>query len=146
MTTRAMGIEEIRTAPRSPWQNAYAERVIGSIRRECLDHVIVLNEAGLHRVLTAYLAYYHHSQTHLSLAKDPPHPRSISLPQVGPVVAIPEVHCDAGSIVPGFVQQRRHQRAIHAAAHGDHDLCHYFYSIVVIGLMQSNCSLRQHFL
>jgi transposase InsO family protein len=91
MTARAMGIEEIRTAPRSPWQNAYAERVIGSIRRECLDHVIVLNETGLRRVLTAYLAYYHYSRTHLSLAKDPPHPRSISLPQVGPVVAIPQV-------------------------------------------------------
>jgi transposase InsO family protein len=58
MTAGAMGIEEIRTAPRSPWQNAYAERVIGSIRRECLDHVIVLNETGLRRVLTAYLAYY----------------------------------------------------------------------------------------
>jgi transposase InsO family protein len=90
-TARAMGIEEVRTAPRSPWQNAYAERVIGSIRRECLDHVIVLNETGLRRVLTAYLAYYHYSRTHLSLAKDPPHPRSISLPQVGPVVAIPQV-------------------------------------------------------
>jgi transposase InsO family protein len=70
-TARGMGIEEIRTAPRSPWQNAYAERVIGSIRRECLDHVIVLNETGLHRVLTAYLNHYHHSRTHLSLAARP---------------------------------------------------------------------------
>jgi putative transposase len=90
-TARGMGIEEIRTAPRSPWQNAYAERVIGSIRRECLDHVIVVNESGLRRVLTAYLAYYHQSRTHLSLAKDSPNPRPISSPTVGPVVAIPQV-------------------------------------------------------
>jgi transposase InsO family protein len=53
-----MDIQAIRTAPRSPWQNAYVERVIGSFRRECLDHVIVLNEAGLRCVLTAYIAYY----------------------------------------------------------------------------------------
>jgi transposase InsO family protein len=62
-----MAIEELRTAPRSPWQNAYAERLVGSIRRECLDHVIVVNETGLVRVLSRYLAHYHHSRTHLSL-------------------------------------------------------------------------------
>jgi putative transposase len=86
-----MGIQALRTAPHSPWQNAYAERVIGSIRRECLDHVIVVNETGLARVLSRYLAYYHHSRTHLSLAKDSPHPRPISPPPLGPVVAIPQV-------------------------------------------------------
>jgi putative transposase len=86
-----MGIQALRTAPHSPWQNAYAERVIGSIRRECLDHVIVVNETGLARVLSRYLAYYHHSRTHLSLAKDSPHSRPISPPPLGPVVAIPQV-------------------------------------------------------
>jgi transposase InsO family protein len=90
-TATGMGIQEIRTAPRSPWQNAYAERVIGSIRRECLDHVIVVNETGLSRILTKYLEYYHRSRTHLSLTKDSPHPRPIVPPVLGPVVATPQV-------------------------------------------------------
>ena len=60
-----MGIEAVRTAPRSPWQNAYVERFIGSVRRECLDHVIVLNAAGLRALLKSYVAYYTHSRTHL---------------------------------------------------------------------------------
>jgi transposase InsO family protein len=59
-TARAMGIEEVLTAPRSPWQNAYAERFIGSVRRECLDHVVVLNAAGLRRILKSYVAYSRH--------------------------------------------------------------------------------------
>jgi hypothetical protein len=71
-TLEGMNIQEVRTAPRSPWQNAYAERVIGSIRRECLDHVIVVNTKGLHGVLTNYLAYYLRSRTHLALGKDTP--------------------------------------------------------------------------
>ena len=71
-TAKAMGIEEVRTAPRSPWQNAYVERFIGSVRRECLDHVIVLNAAGLRTILKSYMAYYTHSRTHLSLDKDTP--------------------------------------------------------------------------
>jgi len=90
-TAKGMGIEEIRSAPRSPWQNAYVERVIGSIRRECLDHVLVMNEAGLRRVLTEYLAYYHCSRTHLSPAKDSPRPRPIAPPTLGRVIAIPQV-------------------------------------------------------
>ena len=90
-TARGMGIEEIQTAPRSPWQNAYAERLIGSIRRECLDHVIVLNEVGLSRILTQYLTYYHQSRTHLSQAKDSPQSRTIALPTCGPIVATPQV-------------------------------------------------------
>jgi transposase InsO family protein len=90
-TANGMGIEELRTAARSPWQNAYAERLIGSIRRECLDHVIVVNETGLARVLSRYLVYYHQSRTHLSLAKDSPHPRPIAPPTLGRVVAIPQV-------------------------------------------------------
>jgi transposase InsO family protein len=67
---KAMGIDEVVTAPRSPWQNPYAERVIGSIRRECLDHLIVLSERHMRRVLASYLDYYHQSRTHLSLNKD----------------------------------------------------------------------------
>jgi putative transposase len=90
-TASGMGIQELRTAPRSPWQNGYAERVIGSIRRECLDHVIVVNETGLSRVLSRYLAYYHQSRTHLSLAKDTPQPRPVAPPTLGQVVAIPQV-------------------------------------------------------
>src|SRR5215210_4337925 len=61
---RAMGIEEVVTAPRSPWQNPYVERVIGSIRRECLDHVVIFNERHLRRVLASYIAYYHQTRTH----------------------------------------------------------------------------------
>ena len=90
-TATGMGIHEVLTAPRSPWQNAYAERVIGSIRRECLDHVIVVNETGLSRLLTRYLTYYHQSRTHLSLDKDAPQPRRIAPPMCGPVVACPQV-------------------------------------------------------
>jgi transposase InsO family protein len=90
-TATGMGIHEMITAPRSPWQNAYAERVIGSIRRECLDHVIVVNEIGLTRILTQYLAYYHHSRTHLSLAKDAPQPRLVAPPTLGAVVANPQL-------------------------------------------------------
>ena len=87
----AMGIKDVLTAPRSPWQRAYIERVIGSIRRECLDHVIVLSEASLRRTMTSYLAYYEQSRTHLSLNKDAPIPREIAMPSEGHVVAIPQV-------------------------------------------------------
>ena len=79
-----MNTAAVRTAPRSPWQNAYVERIIGSIRRECLDHVIVLNEAGLQQILTAYVAYYLRSRTHLALAKDTPSPRPVTPPSAGP--------------------------------------------------------------
>ena len=90
-TIAGMNTEAVRTAPRSPWQNAYVERIIGSIRRECLDHVIVLNEAGLRQILTAYVAYYLRSRTHLALAKDTPSPRPVTLPSAGRIVSIPEV-------------------------------------------------------
>jgi transposase InsO family protein len=86
-----MGIEEALTAPRSPWQNPYAERMVGSFRRECLAHVIVLGEKHLYRILTTYLAYYHKSRTHLSLGKDAPEPRAIQPPSIGRIVALPEV-------------------------------------------------------
>jgi transposase InsO family protein len=90
-TAKAMGIEEVRTAPRSPWQNAYVERFIGSARRECLDHVIVLSATGLRRLMTLYCRYYERSRTHLSLDKDAPIPRPIAPPSEGRIVAIPQV-------------------------------------------------------
>jgi putative transposase len=87
-----IGIQEVLTAPRAPWQNAYVERFIGSIRRECLDHVIVLSAAGLQRVLKDYVAYYMRSRTHLSLDKDSPTPRPVMPPTAGRIVAAPEVN------------------------------------------------------
>ena len=86
-----MGIHEVLSTPRSPWQRAYVERVIGSIRRECLDHVIVFHESSLRRTLVSYFDYYHRSRTHLSLGKDSPEPRPIQPPESGPVVAVPQV-------------------------------------------------------
>jgi transposase InsO family protein len=74
---RAMGIRDRPTAPRSPWQNAHVERLIGSIRRECLDHMIVFGEAHLRRILRAYATYYNESRTHRSLKKDSPVHRAI---------------------------------------------------------------------
>jgi len=88
---RSMGIEEVITAPRSPWQNPHAERLIGSIRRECLDHVIVLSEDHLRRVLRSYLNYYHDWRTHLSLQMDCPQPRTIQGVEAGEVIEVPEV-------------------------------------------------------
>jgi len=89
---RAMGITEIITAPRSPWQNPYAERLIGSISRECLDHVIILSEHHLRRVLSSYFEYHHDVRTNLSLNKDCPRPRPVQLPSTGNnIIAFPEV-------------------------------------------------------
>jgi putative transposase len=88
---RNMGIEEVVIAPRSPWQNPSVERLIGSIRRECLDHMIVLNEHHLRRILMGYFAYYHRGRTHRALAMDTPNSRAVQPPELGPVWAIPEV-------------------------------------------------------
>ena len=84
-----MGIEEVLTAPRSPWQNGFVERLIGSVRRECLDHVIVISEAHLLRVLAEYFEYYHRSRAHQSLAGNSPVPHEIEPPERGPVVGTP---------------------------------------------------------
>ena len=84
---RAMGIRDRPTAPRSPWQNGYAERLIGSIRRECLDHVIVLGERHLRHVLGAYQQYYNGTRTHLALAKDSPLTRSVQA--IGSILPLP---------------------------------------------------------
>jgi transposase InsO family protein len=84
---QAMGIRDRPIAPRSPWQNGYVERLIGSIRRECLDHVVVLGEAHLRRILTAYAAYYNELRTHLALDKDAPLGRPVQ--PVGRIVSAP---------------------------------------------------------
>ena len=88
---RLLDIREAVIAPRSPWQNAYAERVIGSIRRECLDHVVVVGERHLLGILSKYVDYYNGTRTHLSLAKDAPESRSVQPPSQGRVVEVPRV-------------------------------------------------------
>ncbi len=87
----ALNIKEVVTAARSPWQNPYAERAIGSIRRECLDHMIILNERHLKRVLSSYVTYYHGARTHLSLAKDAPDGREVQAIENGSVVELKRV-------------------------------------------------------
>ncbi len=98
-TLRAIGVEQVVT---SPWQNGYVERVIGSIRRECLDHAIVLNDRHLRRILREYFEYYHEARTHLGLGKDPPLPRDVEAPGTGAVVAEPMV---------GGLHHRCHRKA-----------------------------------
>jgi transposase InsO family protein len=88
---RALRVAEVVTAPRSPWQNPFVERLIGSVRRECLDRVIVLGEGHLRRILASYLAYYHDARTHLSLGGNAPNPRGVEVPARGPVTAVPMV-------------------------------------------------------
>jgi len=83
----AMGIRDHPIAPRSPWQNGHAERLIGSIRRECLDHIVIFGEAHLRQVLKAYAAYYNHVRTHLALTKDAPLSRPVH--RFGDVIAKP---------------------------------------------------------
>ena len=73
---RSIGIRDRPTSPRSPWQNAYAERLIGSIRRECIDHIVIFGERHLRHVLLSYMTYYNGTRTHLSLNKDAPVPRA----------------------------------------------------------------------
>jgi putative transposase len=86
-----MDINEVLSTPRAPWQRAYVERLIGTIRRECLDHLIVFNEASLCRHLKSFVAYYHQTRTHLGLDKDTPESRPVQPPDLGPVIAIPQV-------------------------------------------------------
>lgn len=84
----SLGIQEVRTAYQSPWQNGYVERLIGSVRRECLDHVIVFEERHLLRLLRSYFHYYHESQAHLSLDGDTPTGREVESPGNRDVIAI----------------------------------------------------------
>ena len=87
----SLGIEQVLIAPRSPWQNPYVERLIGTLRRECFDHVIVLNASHARRILTAYLHHYHRWRTHLSLAMDSPDSRPVQPANLGTVVEIQDV-------------------------------------------------------
>ena len=88
---QSMGIEQVLSAPRSPWQNPFVERLIGTLRRDCLNHVIVLDERHLRRIVARYLDYYHDWRTHLSLSKDAPNPRTVHSPDRGGVVEFPDV-------------------------------------------------------
>ena len=89
---RGLGMKECPIAPRSPWQNPYAERVIGSIRRECLDHTVVLSEGHLKRLLRSYFDYYHQWRLHRSLEMDSPDGRPVHPPQLGEIVELPAAH------------------------------------------------------
>lgn len=84
-----MGIRDRPIAPHSPWQNAYVERVIGSIRQDLLDHVVVLNERHLRKLLRRYVQYYNGYRTHLSLAKDTPEGRAVQ--RIGPIKSLPQL-------------------------------------------------------
>ncbi len=96
-TLEGMGVEELVIAPRSPWQSPFVERFIGSPRRECLDHVIVLNERHLHRIVSEYLRHYHRARAPLSLGRNAPLPRDVEPAANGRVVSEPMVgglhHC-----------------------------------------------------
>jgi putative transposase len=86
-----LGLEEVKIAPCSPWQNPYVERVIGSIRQDGLDHVMVLNERHLRRMLRSYVDYYHTWRVHRSLDMDAPDPRPVQPPKMGSIMKLPEV-------------------------------------------------------
>src|SRR5262245_53833337 len=88
---QALGIKEVRAAAASLWQRAFVERLIGSIRRECLDHMIVLDQSHLRRILRSYFSYYHESRTHLSLKRNSPIPREVEPPGRGRVISVPQV-------------------------------------------------------
>jgi putative transposase len=88
---RALEIEEVAIAPRSPWQSPYVERIIGTLHRECLDHVVVLSESRLRRIVCQFLTCYHGTRTHLALNKDAPERRSVQPSESGTVIEIPQV-------------------------------------------------------
>ena len=88
---KALDMEEVVIASHSPWQSPYVERVIGTLRRECLDHVVVFGEAHLRRIVRCYVSYYHGARTHLALGKDAPEPRSVQPPEEGRLIEISEV-------------------------------------------------------
>jgi hypothetical protein len=91
MQAANMEIREVLTAPRSPWQSPYVERLIGSIRRECLNHVVVMSKTSLRRHIACHLEYYHGSRSHLSLGKDAPDGRAVEPPERGAIVAVSKV-------------------------------------------------------
>src|SRR5262245_542584 len=123
-----MQITEVLTASRSPWQNPYVEKLIGSIRRERLDHVIVMTESSLRRQIACYLDYYHDSRSHLSLGQDCPDGRAVEPPELGRIVAVPKVGRASPSIPtpsrikylpPVILYQREEYRCHGATQRGD---------------------------
>ncbi len=96
-----MGVEHVTTAYRSPWQNPYVERFGGSLRRECLEHVIIFNERHLRRVVRGYLDYYHNCRTHQGLDGDCPESRAVQPPETGEVVGLPMV----GGLHHGYIRR-----------------------------------------
>ena len=109
--------------PRSPWQNAYVERLIGSVRRECVDHVVVFGERHLRHLLLSYKTYYNETRTHLSLSKDAPLPRTIQ--PTGPIFSAPILGGASSSIWPDVICDRHSDPdeagvlEAYVAAHGD---------------------------
>jgi transposase InsO family protein len=101
-----LGIEDVPISPRSPWQNPYVERLIGTIRRECLNYVVVLNKRHLKRILTDYFAYYHTARMHQALDNNSPWPREVEPPERGSVVSQPMV---------GGLHHRYYRRAVYLA-------------------------------
>ena len=85
---RALGMKELKTAPRSPWQSPYVERLIGTVRRECLDQLLILNAAHLHRILTRFFDYYHRVRPHRTLDHDAPVSRPVEGPEQGKVIEL----------------------------------------------------------
>ena len=113
---RNLGIEQLRTAPRSPWQNGYAERFVGTLRRELLDHVIVLGERHLLHMARAYVAYYNRDRPHMALDCDAPVARPVERPDRGRVVAMPRV----GGLHHRYTRQAAYQR-LSIQFHQPHD-------------------------
>lgn len=102
-----LGVRDLMTQPRSPWQNGRVERLMGSIRRELLDHVVVLDEKHLERLLASYFAYYGRTRTHLALEKDAPEGREVMGPELGEVIELAEV----GGLHHRYERRRRRQAA-----------------------------------
>jgi transposase InsO family protein len=115
---KTLDITEVLTAFRSPWQSPYVERFIGSIRRECLNHVVIINEISLRRHMASYLDYYHGSRTHLSLGEDAPDERAVQAQEMGKIYAIPKVGgfiIDTSAEPPNVRHQNMHCKMKHYA-------------------------------
>jgi len=138
---KGMGIEEVIITRRSPWQNPYCERLIGSVRRECLDHLIILNERHLRRTLRSYFDYYHDSRTHLSLSRNAPNPREVEPASQGKVLAIPQVGGFLVSRFPGALEQEiqglRHERGAVPVSGAEGIACCHERALTSVGASRS---------
>ena len=105
----AIGIHEVKIAPRSPWQNPYVERLIGTLRRECLDHAVVFNDTTYVGCCETTSLYYHSVRTHLSLEKDAPEPRPVERPHRGSIVETP---WSAASVIATAAGPRKFRPAV----------------------------------